>query len=276
MLRGILSALLLVVPAAAFAQSPGASESMQEPIVAQMISSSPQPGERGVQGTVGFQFQDGPTSTKGFSANLIAAHTRKNRDLVRLDIEVARAYYKASLAAPYIEVEDNLQAQNTYLHFFKKRFALMGSAYYRRDDVIKLDYRTYLQGGIGAQAIDTRRVKAMVGTGYAVGRQSRSFEPEAQKVLAVGVMNSLVLIVSPVARFEQWFEYHVDTSRSADKRYAFNASFVTRVTKHAGLKIHYQGQYDSLHPVTAPKMQHEFGVGLSVSFQPPPRGAVKP
>ena len=89
-------------------------------------------------------------------------------------------------------------------------------------------------------------------------------------------MNSLVLIVSPVARFEQWFEYHVDTSRSADKRYAFNASFVTRVTKHAGLKIHYQGQYDSLHPVTAPKMQHEFGVGLSVSFQPPPRGAVKP
>ena len=181
MLRGILSALLLVVPAAAFAQSPGASESMQEPIVAQMISSSPQPGERGVQGTVGFQFQDGPTSTKGFSANLIAAHTRKNRDLVRLDIEVARAYYKASLAAPYIEVEDNLQAQNTYLHFFKKRFALMGSAYYRRDDVIKLDYRTYLQGGIGAQAIDTRRVKAMVGTGYAVGRQAGRLSPRPRR-----------------------------------------------------------------------------------------------
>lgn len=272
-MRSILATVfLLTIPAMAVtAQSPGASESSTEPTVAQMISSSPQPGERGVQATLGFQFQEGPTSTKGLSLNLIAAHTRSNRDLVRFDLELERVHYKSSPETPFIRVEDNLQAQNVYLHFFRKRWALMGEAFYRRDSVIKLDYRTFLQGGIGAQALDHHRVKAMVGVGYAVGRESRSFLPESEKVLAVGFMNNLVIVVSPTARIEQWLQYHVDTSRSADKSYAFNASFVSRVTKHASLKVYYQRRYDALHPATVPKLQSEIGAGLSISFQPPPR-----
>jgi putative salt-induced outer membrane protein YdiY len=269
--------VLLVVPVSAAAgQSPGASESLQEPTTAQMIASSPQPGERGVQATAGFQIQEGPTSTKAFSINFIAAHTLENRDLARFDLEIGRAYYKASSAVPYLKVEDNFKAQNIYLHIFKKRWAAMGSAYYRRDSVIELDYRTYLEGGIGVQAIETRRVKLLTGVGYAVGRESRKFLPEAEKVLAVGFMDSLVIILSPSARIEQWLQYHADTSRSADRSYALNASLVSRISRHAGVKVYYQRQYDALHPVTVPKLQSEFGAGLSISFQPPPRGTAKP
>jgi putative salt-induced outer membrane protein YdiY len=273
-LTRIVAIVMLAVPVSAIAgQTPSAG---QEPTAVQMMASAPQPGDRGVQATAGFQVQDGPTSTKGFSLGLVVAHTFENRNLSRFDLEVARAYYKASSTAPFVKIEDNLKAENVYLGFFHKRWAIVGAAYYRRDPVIELDYRTYVDAGIGVQAIDHRRVKLLASVGYAVGRESRKFLPDAEKVLAIGFRDSLVIMVTPTSQFEQSFLIQADTSRSGDKTYEFDTSFATKITRHASLRIYYQRQYDTLHPVTVPKLQSEFGGGLSITFQRPARSTAKP
>lgn len=270
-MKRVFAIALLVIPVSAAAgQTPAAG---QEPTAVQMIASAPQPGDRGVQATAGFQVQDGPTSTKGYSLSFVAAHTMENRDLARFDLEFARAHYKASSTAPYLKIEDNLKAENIYLHFLNRRWATIGAAYYRRNPVIQLDYRAYVDAGIGVQAVDTRRVKLLAAVGYAVGRERRKFLPEAEKVLAVGFRNSLVYMVTPTSQVEQSLLYQVDTSRSGDKTYEFDASFATRITRHASFRVYYQRQYDTLHPLTAPKLQSQFGGGLSITFQRPPAGA---
>lgn len=270
-MKSIFAVLLLVIPVSAAAgETPAAG---QEPTAVQMIASAPQPGDRGVQATVGFQVQDGPTSSKGFSVSLVAAHTLENRDLARFDLEIARSYYKASSKAPFIKIEDNLKAENVFLHFLNKRWATIGAAYYRRNPVIQLDYRAYIDAGIGVQAVDTRRVKLLAAVGYAIGREGRKFLPKAEKVLAVGFRNSLVVMVTPTSQLEQSLLYQVDTSRSGDKTYDFETSFATRISRHASFRVYYQRQYDTLHALTVPKLQHSFGGGLSITFQRPPAGA---
>lgn len=274
----IVVAFLGLSPVSALAQSPGASESLAEPTTAQMISSSPQPGERGVQGTLGFQWQEGSTNTRGFSINFIGAHTLRNRDLARFDIEYERAQFKPEKATEYVTVENQLKLQQVYLKMLPHRWALMGAAHYRRDTVIKLDYRTSVDLGIGSQFIDHHRVKVLAGATYGFGRQRRSFLPDSTKVTAVGFMDSVVLILSPTAKLEQWMQFNVDTSNSKDKTYTLNTSLISRITRHAGLKVYYQRQYDALHAAVVPKLQQEFGVGMTVSFQPPPpaRPGAKP
>lgn len=273
-MKGLFAILLLVLPVPAIAgQGP---VSGQEPTVAQMIASAPQPGDRGVQATAGFQMQDGPTSTKGLSLSFVAAHTFENRDLARFDLDIARAWYKPSPAAQFVKIEDNLKAENIYLHFFHKRWAAVGVAYYRRDPVIQLDYRTFVDAGIGVQALDNHRVKLLLGVGYAVGRERRKFLPDSHKVLALGFRDSLVIMLSPTAQIEQSLLYQVDTSRSGEKNYALNTAFTSRINRHASVRVYYQRHFDTLHPVAVPQAQSEFGVGLSISFQPPPRSTVKP
>jgi putative salt-induced outer membrane protein YdiY len=273
-MKSVLAFLLLVIAVPATAgQTPAAGE---EPTAVQMMATAPQPGDRGVQATAGFQIQEGPTSTKGFSVSMIAAHTLENRDLSRFDLEWARTFYKASPTAEFVKIEDNLKAENVFLHFLNKRWAAIGAAYYRRNPVIQLDYRAYVDAGIGVQAIDTRRVKLLAAVGYAVGRERRKFLPEAEKVLAVGFRDSLVVMVTPTSQFEQSLLFQVDTSRSGDKTYDFETSFATRISRHASFRVFYQRQYDTLHPVTVPKLQSTFGGGLSINFQRPPSAAPKP
>jgi putative salt-induced outer membrane protein YdiY len=208
--------------------------------------------------------------------SFIAAHTLENRDLARFDLEFAHAYYKASSRAPFIKVEDNLKAENIYLHFLNRRWATIGAAYYRRNPVIQLDYRAYADAGIGVQAVNNRKVKLLAAVGYAVGRERRKFLREAEKVLAVGFRDSLVIMVSPTAQFEQSLLYQVDTSRSGDKTYDFDASFATKISRHASFRVYYQRQYDTLHAATVPKLQSTLGGGLSITFQRPPRSTAKP
>lgn len=273
MTKHLFAIFLLAIPVSAAAQGAGGG---QEPTVAQMIGSAPQPGDRGVQVTAGFQVQDGPTSTKGLSLSFVAAHTFENRNLARFDLDVARAWYKPSPTAQYIKVEDNLKAENIYLHFFHKRWAAIGAAYYRRDPVILLDYRTFVDAGIGVQALDNRHVKLLLGVGYAVGRERRKFLPDAENVRALGLRDSLVIMLSPTTQIEQSLLYQVDTSRSDEKNYAFHTSFASRINRHTSVNVYYQRQYDTLHPATVPKVQSEFGVGLSIAFQRPPKRPIKP
>ncbi len=273
-MKSLAAVLVLMIPVPAIAgQTPVAGE---EPTAAQMIATAPQPGDRGVQATAGFQVQEGPTSTKGFSASVIAAHTLENRDLARFDLEWARTFYKASPTAPFIKIEDNLKAENVYLHFLNKRWVAIGAAYYRRNPVIQLDYRAYADAGVGVQAIDTRRVKLLASVGYAVGRERRDFLSEAEKVLAVGFRDSLVVTVTPTSQFEQSLLYQMDTSRSGDKTYDFETSFATKISRYASFRVFYQRQYDTLHPVTMPKSQSTFGGGLSITLQRAPATATKP
>jgi Protein of unknown function, DUF481 len=272
-MKGFLPTLLLALPVSAVAGQAPASG--QEPTLTQIIASAPQPGDRGVQATAGFSLQDGPTSTKGFSLSFVAAHTFENQNLARFDLDVARAWYKPSPVASFIKVEDNLKVENLYLHFFHKRWAVLGAAYYRRDPVIQLDYRTFVDLGLGVQALNTPRVKLLLGAGYAVGRESRKFRPDAENVGAVGFRDSLVVMLSRTAQLEQSLLYQVDTSGSNEKNYAFSSALAARINQHTSVKIYYQRQFDTLHPVTVPKAQSEFGVGLSISFQRPPGSPVK-
>lgn len=238
-----------------------------ETVTMKMLSSSPQPGERGVQATISGSQQSGSSNTQGLSLDFSAAHTTKGGDLVRFDAEYGFARYKRTEGDPWFKVQDDLVAQNVYLHLFKKRWSTMGSAYYRSDSIAGLGYRGFAEGGLGYQLAGTPRLKLLAGAAFALGQQSRK-DYGSQMVRAIGFTDSLVLQVNKTTRFEQSILYHVDVVNTDDKTYTLAASMLTQIGKHAGLKVFLKRQYDSLVPKGVPALQATFGVGLTIGFQP--------
>ena len=110
----VLALFLAELPA--FAQ---AQPDTGEPVTMKMLSSSPQPGERGVQATIGGSQQSGSSNSQGVSVQLIAAHTTNSGDLVRFDADYTLARYKQVETAPWFKVQDDMVVQNVYLHLFE-------------------------------------------------------------------------------------------------------------------------------------------------------------
>lgn len=261
----LLSAVGLALAAApAFAQ---VQPDTSQPVTMQMLSSSPQPGERGVQATIGGSQQSGSSNSQGVSIEFTAAHTTKSGDLVRFDTDYSLARYKQTETAPWFKVQDDMVAQNVYLHLFAKRWAAMGAAYYRRDPIVGLGHRAFAQGGLGYQFANTARFKLLAGGAFAVGQQSRQ-DLGSQAVRAIGFTDSLVLRVAKTTSLQQSLLFHVDVSNTEDKTYTLSTSLLSQVSKHAGLKISYKRQYDSLVPKGVPALQSAVTVGLTVGFQP--------
>jgi putative salt-induced outer membrane protein YdiY len=248
----------------AFAQ---AQPDTGEPVTMKMLSSSPQPGERGVQATIGGSQQSGSSNSQGLSIELAAAHTTKSGDLVRFDADYSLARYKQVETAPWFKVQDDMVVQNVYLHLFEKRWAAMGAAYYRRDPIVGLDHRAFAQGGLGYQFANSPKFKLLAGGSFAFGQQSRQ-EFGSQAVRAIGFTDSLVLRLGRTTSLEQSILYHIDVSNTDDKTYTLSASLLSQISKHAGLKISFNRQYDSLVPKGVPGLQSAITVGLTVGFQP--------
>jgi hypothetical protein len=241
-----------------------------------MLSTAPRPGESGVSATVGMQMQDGRTSTSGWTLSAIAAHTTRNRHLLRFDGELDKAKYAASPTAPMVTVEDNHQATVTYLHMFRKRWAATSSAAWRRDRIIKLGYRAYVEAGLGRQLVETKAVHAFLGVSYAVGKEDRTYTTRANQVLDVGILQTFSYRVTPVLTFDQFLRTHFDTTDSGDRIVQFNATLTSRVSRHAGFRVYYKYLSDALHPLTQDPVQREFGVGFMVNFSPAPPARTTP
>jgi len=47
-----------------------------------------------------------------------------------------------------------------------------------------------------------------------------------------------------------------------------SASLLSQITKHAGLKVAFKRQYDTLVPQGVPGLQSAITVGLTIGFQP--------
>ena len=258
----VLALFLAELPA--FAQ---AQPDTGEPVTMKMLSSSPQPGERGVQATIGGSQQSGSSNSQGVSVQLIAAHTTNSGDLVRFDADYTLARYKQVETAPWFKVQDDMVVQNVYLHLFEKRWAAMGAAYYRRDPIVGLDHRAFAQGGLGYQFANTAKFKLLAGGSFALGQQSRQ-EFGGQAVRAVGFTDSLVLRLGKTTSLEQSILYHIDVSNTDDKTYTLSASLLSQISRHAGLKVSFKRQYDSLVPKGVPGLQSAITVGLTIGFQP--------
>lgn len=260
-------------PAAAQGAAGGTST---QPALVQTLSTAPKPGESGVSATVGMQIQNGRTSTSGWSISGIAAHTTRNRHLLRLDAEMDKAKYSPAPNDPLVVVEDNQQASFTYLHLFKKRWAAMSTTAWRRDRLIQLNHRFFVDAGVGRQLIETRTVHAFLGVSYALGSESRAYSTRADGVRDIGVLQTFSYRVTPVLNFDQFLRTHVDTTDTGDRIVQFNATLTSRVSRHAGFRIYYKYQSDALHPLTQDPVQREFGAGFMVNFSPSPRAGAKP
>lgn len=256
--------VFILAPVLAFAQAPADAS---EPVTIKMLSSSPQPGERGVQATIGGSQQSGGSNSQGVSIAVVAAHTTKSGHLARLDLDYALARYKQVESAPWFKVQDKLVAQNVYMLLFKKRWAATGAAYYRRDPIVGLDYRAFAQGGLGYQFANAARFKLLAGGSFALGNQSRVQHGD-QAVRAVGFTDSLVMRIGTSTHIEQSLLYHIDVLETDDKYYSFSTSLLTAISRHVGLRLAYQRQYDALVPRGVPSLQSAITVGVTVGFQP--------
>ena len=257
----------------AAAQSPGASETSTEPTLAQEFSSAPKPGQSAATATIGGQVQGGRTETKGVTANGIFAHTTMKKQLFRVDVETAYARYRAVPDTPSFVVENNKLATLTFLQQVKNRGRLFGMTGWRRDDILGLDYRAWLEGGAGVVAIAEKRVNAFIGGSSSVGKEHRNHTTKGSNVLDVGILQSFNVVITNVLGFEEWYKGHVDTSDTDDNSYTLNASFTAKVSKHAGMKIFYKRQYRfparSLGPGAADHVRRR----LQISFASAPKKA---
>lgn len=269
----IVTIVTLSVTGLAAAQTPGASESSTGPSLAQDLASAPRPGESGIEATIGGQLQTGRTETKGLAVNGIFAHTTTKRSLWRVDVETNYAWYRPTADSPSYVAEDNQQANVIYMHPLKPRVWVLGLGSWRRDTILGLNYRVAAEGGIGVEAIATKRATLFLGGGFAAGKEDRSHTEEGSSVADVAFLQTLNIRLTGLLGFEEWFKGHIDTTNADDGNYTLNLSLTAKVAKHAGLKIYYKRQYDALHPSSQSATQSQLGGGVQITFAAPPAAA---
>lgn len=241
-----------------------------QPAIETELTAAPRPGQSGASLTIGGQVQEGRTATMGLSITGVAAHTTERHQLLRFDFTDSYAKYRPATTGPNYLAEDNQLATFTYLQTVKTRFAVIGEAGWRRDEILGLDYRWSVEGGGGVELFATKKVNAFVGGTYAVGREHRAFTTEGESVLDAGVLQTFNLMITPVLGFHEWFVGHVQTDDTSDHSYQFSAALLARVSKHAGLKITYARENDSLHLPSVSETQSKLVFGVQVSFEPAP------
>jgi len=237
------------------------------------LAAAPRPGQSGVSVTIGGQIQDGRTKTLGMTTTGVAAHTTKKKQLLRFDVKTDFAKYRPDTTGPLYLAEDNQAVGLTFLQTVKTRYAVFAKTGWRRDKVLGLDYRAWVEGGGGMEVVTHKKVNAFLGASYAVGREHRSSTTQGEDVLDVGVLQTLNVTITPVLSFHEWFQVRFQTTDSDDNSNSFNATLVAKVSKHAGIKIAYQRHYDSLHLSTVSALQSQLIAGMQISFQP---AAAKP
>lgn len=204
----------------------------------------------------------------------MVAHSTEHGQLLRFDVDTVYARYRPASGPPTFVVEDNQLASFTYLQPHGPRARLFGMAAWRRDALLDLDYRAWVEGGAGVVAFARGPAGAFVGASYSVGRERRGEKAlDGSFVMDVGVLQTFNLHVTPVLSFEEWFKGHKDTTDTGNDNYTLNATFLAKVSKHAGMKISYKVQHDTLHPASAAATQSEFTAGMQISFSSAPAPA---
>jgi hypothetical protein len=274
---GVCALALVMLPRTAQAQSPGASETSTTPALAQELSSAPIPGQGGVSVTAGFSQQSGRTETKGWSLDGIVAHTTKKKLLLRLDAETNYADYKATATTPFFKAEDNHLISLLALHAIRPHLSWLTIGGWRRDMVLQLEYRYWVEPGLGWHVIEKPRVNLLVAGMFAVGTEHRTHTDKGSNVADVGFLQTFTAKVHSKFGVEEYLQTHVDTTEADDQATSFNISAVSEIAPHTGLKVYYQLWRDTLPPPGQDPNQSTIGFGLQISFtKKPPAATGKP
>lgn len=245
------------------------------PLVEEM-QSAPRPGQSGASLTVGGTIKDGRTETVGWQVSGWAAHTTKRRELFRFDVGTQYGSYRAGTGLPKTTVEDNQSVLFTYIKPLDKRWSLLGIGQWRRDAILGLDYRAALEGGIGYNLIETRRVFAQIGTSVAGGHERRNHTRRGDAVRDIGVLQLFTYRLTPVLGLEEYVKAQMDTTETDDQHFEGSITLLAQVAKVVGLKIYYTHQYDALHAPTTSATQKELGVGVQITLKHANAGTPKP
>ncbi len=260
--RCLIAAVLLLAPALAAAQTlvPQTSSLVQE------TEEAPRPGQSGVSATLGLELQSGRTDSRGWKADVSAAHTTDSNNLIRFDFKSKYGSYRASGASDYTPIDDNQLAELTDVKPLPHRLALLTKASWRRDKVLDLTYRAEGEGGLGVTIIDTKRVYLLAGVSFSVGRKSYGGGVGSSAVRDVGALSVFTFHVTPTLTASWLLDVKKNVSSSNDSTNNLSASVVAQIARHLGLKVYYERQFDSIHNPLASATQSVFGVGLQVSF----------
>ena len=265
-----LGVLCLAVPTHVLAQAAAPAPLAAGQSLAEELTSAPAHGQSGVAVTLGGQFQDGRTETRGVSLDAIVAHTTKRGALLRWDGELSYGKYSRAPGVPLVKAEDNQRAKFTYLQRLRPRLYALGLAEWRRDAIIELDYRAAAEAGAGVGLVEREHLQLFAGASFALGREGRGYLSHSEQVRDLGVMQSLVIRPAPRMMFEQSLRTHVELGNADDHALLLKLSLMSQVTSFAGFKIYYTHQFDALHPVDQAALQREAGIGLQIRFS---RGA---
>lgn len=265
----------LALPSLAFAQSPGAAETMLDAALAQSLSSAPVPGQTSVSISAGGNWMSGRTDTKGWNLDGIFAHTTQGRWLMRLEAEVSHTEYGVPTGG-FVPIEDSHLATALVLKPLRPKLSAIGVAGWRKDDILQLDYRTWIEAGIGIHLAESPKLNILVAPMFAVGREQRTFTEAGEKVFDVGLLQSLSFRPNPNFSFDEFVSLHADTTQSRDKYVAVNLSATAKIVKYLALKLYYQHQYAQLVPPGQDPQQSTVGAQLQFLFQRTPAPPAKP
>jgi putative salt-induced outer membrane protein YdiY len=252
---------LLALPGVAAAQNTGDATLSQE------LATAPKPGNTTMSLTVGGQIQDGRTETKGLTVSGFVAHTTTREQILRLSVDTAYAKYRAAAGTPSFVAENNQQVSLTAMHPLHKRVYLFSMGSWRRDVMLGLDYRAWVEAGAGVSAIAHPKVNAFIGASFSVGKQSRHYTTMGETVLDPGILQTLNVHLTDLLSFQQSFLGHVNsTDAGDDNSYTLSAALTAKVSRHIGMKIFYKRQHDTMHPASVSATQSQIGAGVQIGF----------
>lgn len=258
--------LCLFVPTVASAQTQPAPAAPTQASLEDELTSTPIIGQAGVSITAGGTFLSGRTDQRQWMLDGIFAHTTAKRTLLRFEAEMDFGQHRSPAATRFTEVEDHHLFTALVMHPLRPRLSVVGLGNYRRDDVLRLNYRVDVGGGIALHLVEQRTTHLVVIPMFVVGDESREHTDEADGVADFGVMQQLATRVNERVMFEQSFKANADSSEFDDHNIRFDASVTSQLVRHVNLKVYVQSQRDGFTPPGHDAIQNKMGVAVQVAF----------
>jgi hypothetical protein len=248
----------------ALSASPAHAQAASQPPAAQP-QPPPAPLKFTGSATVGVSLESGRTDLNGVQVMFGGRRPRPGGSAVTMSFSYAYATTIAPGQPERATVANRLTASLDVEQNFRKHLVMMFRSQALRDPVAQLNYRFGEMAGFGVR-LAGKRAHLRVVPGMALLNDDKNILKDEGFHVHYGLYEDLSVTVSPSWTLTQMLAGSQSISNTRDYILTFDAKLAGAITKHVGIQLSYEYNFERLQPPNVDPEYQKTTVGLQIRF----------
>jgi len=247
----------------ALASTAHAQAPLPDPSAAR-VQPTPKPPRFTGTATAGISLESGRTDLNGVQVAFTGARPNTGTTAVAVSLSYAFATTIAPGESKRVTVANRLTTSFDVSQDVRKHLVAMFRVQALRDPVAQLKYRFGEMTGFGVR-LDTKRVKVRLVPGVALFSDDKNIAAEKGFHFHYGIYQDVTAAIAPAWTFTEY----VSASKALHPRdyiLDINAKLTGAITKHVGIQLSYQFNYESRQPPGVDPEYQKTVAGVQIKF----------